>query len=228
MALDTDRHGEPGRGPEDPFGGAAGGSQRSQAVTKRLLDAGVEVFGENGYEATRVHEVARRAGLTTGAIYARWPTKPQLFLAVVEYATSQRMAFMVNSAGKPADERITALGADLLSSSDRRFSDLMFETFVTARHDDSIAAMVSECLGTEADTLTAIVAEGKEAGLIDPSLSTEAIVVFCQALDLGTHLALSADSQGRSAPTEKQWLVLMKRIIQAVAAPRSDEPSKDA
>lgn len=228
MALDTDRRGEPDSGPEDPLSGAVGGSQRSQAVTRRLLDAGVEVFGENGYEATRVHEVARRAGLTTGAIYARWPTKPQLFLAVVEYATSQRMTFMVSSAGKPANERITALGADLVSSSDRRFSDLMFETFVTARHDDSIAAMVSDCLGAEADILTAIVAEGKEAGVIDPSLSTEAIVVFCQALDLGTHLALSAVSQGRSVPTEKQWLALMERIIGAVAAPGSDEAPNSA
>ena len=71
-------------------------------------------------------------------------------------------------------------------------------------------------------------AEGKEAGVIDPSLSTEAIVVFCQALDLGTHLALSADSQGRSAPTEKQWLALMERIIEAVAAPGSDEAPNSA
>ena len=185
------------------------------------------MFGENGYEATRIHEVARRCGLTTGAIYARWPTKPDLFLAVVEYATSQRVASMIDSADTPAGERITALGADLLSSGDRRFGDLMFETFVTARHDDSIAAMVSDCLDTEAGTLTAMVAEGKEAGLIDPELSTEAIVVFCQALDLGTHLALSADSGRQPAPTEQEWKTLMERIIEAVAAPRLDEPPKD-
>lgn len=222
MALDTDRTETPGSGPEGASG-ATTGSRKSQDVTRRLLEAGVAAFGENGYEATRIHEIARRCGLTTGAIYARWPTKPQLFLAVVEHATSQRMAFIGNSAGMPADERMTALGASLLSSDDHRLGDLMFETFVSARHDHSIAELVSECLGTEANTLTAMVAEGKEAGLIDPSLSTEAIVVFCQALDLGTHLALSADGPRQAAPTQQEWDALMKRIVGAVAAPRSGE-----
>ncbi|MCY4665209.1 MAG: TetR/AcrR family transcriptional regulator [Acidimicrobiaceae bacterium] len=206
----------------------AGRSRKAQEVTTRLLDAGVEVFGETGYETTRIHEVARRCGLTTGAIYARWPTKPQLFLAVVEHATSQRMASMAGPAETPVDESIGALGANLLSSGDRRLGDLMFETFVSARHDDSIAEIVSECLDSEVDTLTAMVTEGKEDGRIDPSLSTEAIVAFCQALDLGTHLALSTGAPRRPAPTAQEWQALMKRVIEAMAAPRSDEPPEDA
>lgn len=206
----------------------AGQSRKAQEVTTRLLDAGVEMFGETGYETTRIHEVARRCGLTTGAIYARWPTKPQLFLAVVEHATSQRMASMADPAETPVDESIGALGASLLSSGDRRLGDLVFETFVSARHDDSIAALVSECLGAEVDTLTAMVTAAKEDGRIDPSLSTEAIVAFCQALDLGAHLALSAGAPSRSAPTAQQWQALMKRVIEAVAAPRSDERPEDA
>ena len=44
-----------------------------------------------------------------------------------------------------------------------------------------------------------------------------------QALDLGTRLARSADSQGPVVPTEKRWLAPTERIIEAEAAPRSDE-----
>ena len=43
--------------------GATGEVSRSQAATERLLDAAVEVFAERGFEAARVAEIARRAGL---------------------------------------------------------------------------------------------------------------------------------------------------------------------
>lgn len=48
------------------------------------------VFGEKGYEAARVADIARRSGLTTGALYARWLTKQELFLAAIEQRGSTR------------------------------------------------------------------------------------------------------------------------------------------
>lgn len=206
--------------------GASGGSvrgPRSQEVTRRLLDSAVEVFGERGYEAARVHEVARRCGMTTGAVYSRWPTKLDLFLAVIEYVIPQRMIFMVVGTDMPAVDKFATLGANLLSASGHKFRDLMLEAFVTARRDESLAEMVSRSLDTEASTLTAMVTEGKELGLIDPALSTEAIVLFCQALGLGTHLAVSMESDTRPAPSTDEWNAVIGRIIESVAAPRSED-----
>ena len=37
-------------------------------LKERLLHAAAEVFAENGYEKAGVAEIARRAGVTTGAI----------------------------------------------------------------------------------------------------------------------------------------------------------------
>ena len=200
-------------------GGAIAGPRRSQAVTRRLLDAAVEVFGECGFEAARVHEVARRCGMTTGAVYSRWPTKLDLFLAVVEYVSPQRMLFMVGSTDMSTEDKFATLGANLLSTSGQQFRDVMLEAFVTARRDESLAALVSASLAAEATSLSAMIAEGKESGLIDPSLSTEAMVLFCQALSLGTHLALSGESDGRPVPAPDDWNDLILRVIGAVAAP---------
>ena len=44
----------------------------------RLLDAAVEVFVEQGFESARVQDIARAAGLTTGAIYANFRGKSEL------------------------------------------------------------------------------------------------------------------------------------------------------
>ena len=206
-------------------GDAVGRSRKSQEVTRRLLDAAVEVFGESGFEAARVFEVGRRCGLTSGAVYARWPTKRDLFLAVVAYVIPQRMVFMVGNDEMPAAEKFAALGTNLLSSSGHGFRDVTLEAFVAARRDESLAEVVSRFLEAEADALAAMVSEGKESGGIDPSLSTEAMVLLCQALGLGTHLAISVGSRGRPAPTADEWNALIMRIIGAVAAPRSDDPS---
>lgn len=199
--------------------GLAATSRRSQDVTRRLLDAAVEVFGERGFEAARVHEVARRCGLTTGAVYSRWPTKLDLFLAVVEHAVPQRMLSMVANTDMPTVDKFATLGANLLSPSGHKLRDVMLEAFVTARRDESLAAMVSASLEAEAETLSEIIAEGKESDLIDPSLNTEAMVLFCQALSLGTHLTASVGSNGRPAPDQKDWDELILRVIGAVAAP---------
>jgi AcrR family transcriptional regulator len=51
---------------------------------ERLLDAAAEVVREKGFERTSLEEVARRAGMTRGAIYGNFKDKEELFLAVAE------------------------------------------------------------------------------------------------------------------------------------------------
>ena len=48
----------------------------------RLLAAAVEVFVEQGYEGARLQDIARTAGLTTGAIYANFRGKDELLTGV--------------------------------------------------------------------------------------------------------------------------------------------------
>ena len=56
--------------------------------TKRLLDAAVAEIAEHGPDAATVAAVARRAGLTTGALFARWSTKAALIAAAAVHARS--------------------------------------------------------------------------------------------------------------------------------------------
>src|SRR5947208_11040976 len=49
----------------------------------RLLAAAVEVFVEQGYEGARLQDIARTAGLTTGAVYANFRGKDELLFAAI-------------------------------------------------------------------------------------------------------------------------------------------------
>jgi AcrR family transcriptional regulator len=53
-------------------------AEQSDATRAKLIAAALEVFLERGYEGTRVQEIARRAGFTTGAIYANFEGKGAL------------------------------------------------------------------------------------------------------------------------------------------------------
>jgi TetR/AcrR family transcriptional regulator, mexJK operon transcriptional repressor len=49
-----------------------------------LLDVAAEVFIEHGFEGASTNEIARRGNCSKTTLYARYPTKEKLFLAVLE------------------------------------------------------------------------------------------------------------------------------------------------
>ncbi|MET0518809.1 MAG: TetR/AcrR family transcriptional regulator [Burkholderiaceae bacterium] len=70
--------------PDGSEGGAAPPRQRrKQARPQELLDAALALFVEKGFGATRSEEVAARAGVSKGTLYLYYPSKEELFKAVV-------------------------------------------------------------------------------------------------------------------------------------------------
>lgn len=57
--------------------------RRKEARPGELLEAALDLFVEKGYAATRVDEVASRAGVSKGTLFLYFPSKEELFKAVV-------------------------------------------------------------------------------------------------------------------------------------------------
>lgn len=57
--------------------------RRKQDRPGELLDAALDLFVEKGFAATRVEEVAARAGVSKGTLFLYFPSKEDLFKAVV-------------------------------------------------------------------------------------------------------------------------------------------------
>lgn len=55
---------------------------KRQRTRTALLEAARAVIREKGYERTTLEEVARRAGMTTGAIYGNFRNRDELFIAL--------------------------------------------------------------------------------------------------------------------------------------------------
>ncbi len=66
--------------------------RRKQARPQELLDAALALFVEKGFAASRAEEVAQRAGVSKGTLYLYYPSKEELFKAVVRQNLSSLIA----------------------------------------------------------------------------------------------------------------------------------------
>lgn len=67
-------------------------TRRKEARPGELLAAALDLFVEKGFAATRVEEVAQRAGVSKGTLFLYFPSKEELFKAVVRENISGRFA----------------------------------------------------------------------------------------------------------------------------------------
>ena len=66
--------------------------RRKEARPGELLEAALDLFVEKGFAATRVDEVAARAGVSKGTLFLYFPSKEELFKAVVRENIAGRFA----------------------------------------------------------------------------------------------------------------------------------------
>lgn len=66
--------------------------RRKEDRPAEILAAALVCFAERGYAATRLDDVARRAGVTKGTLYLYFPNKEELFKAVVRQAIVPNLA----------------------------------------------------------------------------------------------------------------------------------------
>src|SRR5580698_1630353 len=65
--------------------------QRTDATRRALLDAARRIFARDGFEASRIEDIAGATGHTRGAFYAHFSSKEDLFFALLEQEAGDRL-----------------------------------------------------------------------------------------------------------------------------------------
>ena len=97
-----------------------------EARRNNILDAATDIFGRLGFEATRMDDVAKAAGIAKGLLYKHFPSKDALFEALIDrqgraYASELRGALQVSDAStKPFDALRAGLALWLRTVGDER------------------------------------------------------------------------------------------------------------
>lgn len=113
-----------------------------------ILAAALEVFAERGFQAARLEEVARRAGVSKGALYLYFETKADLFRAVVTDAISPNLDRVKAMAGAAVPfEQAVRMGVGMLARhvvTDRRITGVVKLVIAESRNHPELAAIWHE------------------------------------------------------------------------------------
>lgn len=83
--------------------------RRAEARPDEILDAALEEFTERGFEAARVEDIAKRAGLSKAGVYLYFPSKMALLEALIESRVSPLAAQAQALAQAGKDDPLAAL-----------------------------------------------------------------------------------------------------------------------
>jgi AcrR family transcriptional regulator len=124
---------------------ASGQQARTLATRRKLLDAAEKTFARDGFEATRLEDIAALAGYTRGAFYANFRSKEDIFFALLENWVAERIAevnALLEKEQSPA-KRLRALREHYAQiAKNRRFALLGLEFKLYAiRHPEAHARL---------------------------------------------------------------------------------------
>jgi AcrR family transcriptional regulator len=190
-----------------------------ESTRDRLLRAATAVFSERGYDGAGVQEIARRAGLTTGAIYANFSGKAELLFEAIGARSADELDDLLTPVRSvpSAGELLADLGSHLLDPPDgdgeHLHAGLLIEAFVAARRDDDLAHLVKGLVDERAAGIGAIVDAAKREGSVSPDVSADALTRFSLVLALGSLLYTSI---GIDRPDADEWSTLIHRIVRSL------------
>ena len=189
-------------------------SSSSRSSTRdRLLAAAVEVFVDQGFEGARLQDIARAAGLTTGAIYANFRGKGDLlFDAMGARADAEMDGILSEAHGREIRELLELLGDMLVRP--RQQPPLLIDAVAAARRDAELASALRRRLGEREAAIAELVGRAKEEGSIDPAIETDVLTRFCVTLAMGAVVMRTLRAE---PPDGDAWHQLIARLLDALA-----------
>ena len=174
----------------------------------RLLEAATRVFARQGYAGTKILDIVKEAGLSTGAVYARFRSKEELLREAV-VSGSKRWAHLSAEPPRRVADLITrgaALRRAPLSDQDA----VRLEAYVAARREPEVASALTGARKQWRMTIQPLVDAATADGTVAASVDPEAVLFFVHTMHLGLLLQRGA---GATGPDPARWDELIARIV---------------
>jgi len=178
----------------------------------RILVAANQVFGKKGYRQATMDDVAKKLGVSKGALYLYFVGKEELFEAIcraqplafkeILYSTFSENRNPLESAGEFFDKMLKQNGSN---------SGLSFEIFSEASHNPGLRKILKKTQDEYAATLMSYLEEGRKRGFIDRNLDLRSITYALIALWNGIETIVVTGLPVQDA--RRAWLEGFKAIF---------------
>lgn len=191
-------------------------SSKGERTQARVLEAAVELFGANGFRATSVAAIARKAGVSAAAPFAYWPSKEALFDAAVDHDAHEVIEELLGGLG--ASDQI----AVWLAMTNELTSLLQHHPLsrrVLAGHEPDVIDRVLELSAFHElrGMLTELIAADQKRGLVRADLDPALAAIGMESITLSITMALL---QLREAPNPEREAGVAEILLAAFRPPR--------
>lgn len=183
-----------------------------EEAKSRILEAANKVFAERGYHEATMDDIAKRLGVSKGAIYLYFPSKEDLFEAMCKtapqafkeilHSSFRDEANPVQSATQFFDKMLT------LSASN---PGLSFEILSEASRNPTLKRILKQNHEEYEEVLTGFLAEGRKRRIVGDNLDirplANSLIALWNGLETLLVSGLSVDEARRA------WLEAMKAIF---------------
>jgi AcrR family transcriptional regulator len=181
-------------------------------VRERVLDAGVELFAVQGYDATSVAQIVTRAGVAKGGFYHHFASKDQLLYEVYGDLITQQLTGMdrIVAQGRPPGETLRALILDLVETTAARARQSLVFMREMHRLDDERTEQCRSARRRYHDTVMRLIQRAQGTGEFAPVASAETITftIFGMINELPVWYRPNGRKRPRQIGTELADLVL--------------------
>lgn len=178
---------------------------KGERTRRRLVEIAIERFGERGYRATSVSEIARAAGLTQAAVYAYFDSKESLFDAAIDADAAAAIVETARQAEHaPANQLVPLLLMLLLSNID---GHPLVKRVLAGKEPDTLPRLVNlPALVELTATIAQRVRDAQTAGEVRADIDPDMFANGAEAILLS--LLMSVVQVGASTEARRQLGVL--------------------
>lgn len=193
----------------------------AEETKQRLLATAADVFARLGYERASIAQIASDAGLSTGAIYAHYAGKAELFVATLRAHAEQEVEQLLGGESTLDFASFLVARGESLERRSTADSNLLIEAVVAAKRDPQVLQVLVTSFADRERMLVELLRAAQEVGAIDGDLAPEAVVRFTFMLALGSVLVRALDLPSTD---RDDWGALIRRLVDNIrAVPRGAE-----
>ncbi len=143
----------------------------------QIVEVTMDLVAKNGVQATTTSRIAAAAGISEATLYRHFASRRDMLLAAMDLVYERVFKVIHSAESENALDRLRGIGryhAGIIADDAEGFVYPLFE-FVAAPPEAGLREPLGERQRTAIDSLSAILEEGKEQGLVRPDVDSAQI-----------------------------------------------------
>lgn len=207
------------KGSSSEVGKPRSGGSKAQVTRASLIDLAAQLFSEQGYGQTSIRDIARRAALTTGAVYGHFHNKADLLVEAINSRTANELEAQSLLVGQVSHVETLARLAYQYPKR-RRLRALIVQGAAASLTDkETRDRLRNEQLVHLNEWIAGYERERHRLG-IDDSVDLQAAVLYSWAAEVGLGVLEAVGIQPRS---RRGWSDVSERFARSLMLPKSSE-----